>query len=486
MPDITRIPLPKIVLYLCAIFGSWAIGYAFYRYGPAAGAALGVLPVALCMVYYTVNKPAWGMLLLFVVNYYIMGISRYVDIPTGVVLDAVLAYNILLLLVHAMYRRIEWRNAATSLTLAAAVWAVYGTFQIVNPETVSVSGWFSSVRSVSYHFLVIVVLAQLLLRDLKWLKYILFIWSALTITAVIKCLIQKHFGFDSAELYWLFVSGGATTHLIGSGVRYFSFFSDAANYGASMGLSMVVFSISALYFTKWRTKIYLLAVAALACYGMLLSGTRSALAVPFAGYALFILLSKNIRIIVAGALLVVGMFCILNFTYIGQGNPIIRRARSAFDPNDPSLLVRLENQAKLRQLMRDKPFGAGLGHGGGKAKTFAPDAPISQIPTDSWFVMIWVETGVVGILMHVAILCFILARGSFLVMFRLRDPQLRGLMGALTAGIAGIVVMSYANEVFGQIPTGIIMYLSMAFIFMAPEFDRRITEGRLLNSETHE
>lgn len=139
------------------------------------------------------------------------------------------------------------------------------------------------------------------------------------------------------------------------------------------------------------------------------------------------------------------------------------------------------NQAKLRELMADKPFGAGLGHGGGKAKTFAPDAPLSQIPTDSWFVMVWVETGVVGILLHIGILLYILARGAYLVIFKLRNTQLRGFTAALTAGISGIVVMAYANEILGQIPTGAILYMSMGFIFLAPRFDRELARKEILD-----
>lgn len=104
------------------------------------------------------------------------------------------------------------------------------------------------------------------------------------------------------------------------------------------------------------------------------------------------MLSRNFRMVVAGVFLIIMAFCFLKFTTIGQGNPIIRRARSAFNTEDASFQVRLDNQARLRELMRGKPFGAGLGHGGGKAKVFAPDAPLSRYPPGtSWCVMIWVE-----------------------------------------------------------------------------------------------
>ena len=199
------------------------------------------------------------------------------------------------------------------------------------------------------------------------------------------------------------------------------------------------------------------------------------------GYSAFIMMSRNIKMIGAGVFLIIAAFIFLKFTTIGQGNSIIRRARSAFNTNDPSFQVRLANQAKLRELMADKPFGAGLGHGGGKAKTFAPNAALSQIPTDSWFVMIWVETGVVGILLHIGILLYILARGAYLVVFKLRNTQLRGFTAALTAGISGIVVMAYANEILGQIPTGAILYMSMGFIFLAPRFDRELARKEILD-----
>ena len=55
---------------------------------------------------------------------------------------------------------------------------------------------------------------------------------------------------------------------------------------------------------------------------------------------------------------------------------------------------------------------------------------------------------------------------------------MRGLTAGLTAGVFGIAVCSYSNEIFGQFPTGIIMYMSQAFIFLAPRFDRELAEAR--------
>ena len=86
--------------------------------------------------------------------------------------------------------------------------------------------------------------------------------------------------------------------------------------------------------------------------------------------------------------------------------------------------------------------------------------------------------------LHIGILLYILARGAYLVVFKLRNTQLRGFTAALTAGISGIVVMAYANEILGQIPTGAILYMSMGFIFLAPRFDRELSRKEILDKAT--
>ena len=450
----TPVSIPRFIIGGMLVGGVAVVAMAFLNYGLLAGTVVAAIPAALCILWVTLRNPALAMLGLFVINYFIMGLTRYAhDLPFGMILDALIFYNILIISLQAMMHRIEWKRASSGLTVVAAIWVAYCVLEVVNPESVSVSGWFSSVRSVAFYFFFIVVLTQLTMNEYKYLKYMLVIWSVLTLIAVGKACIQKFFGFNAAENYWLFVLGGRSTHIIHSGVRYFSFFSDAANFGGSMGLSMVVFSISALYYRNPWMKIYLLLVAAAACYGMLISGTRSALAVPFVGYTAFIMMSRNIKVIVMGVLLVIAAFVFLKFTSIGQGNALVRRARSAFNSEDPSFKVRLENQAKLREIMADKPFGAGLG-------------------------------GVVGILLHIGILLYILARGAYLVVFKLRNTQLRGFTAALTAGISGIVVMAYANEILGQIPTGAILYMSMGFIFLAPRFDRELSRKEILDKAT--
>jgi hypothetical protein len=48
------------------------------------------------------------------------------------------------------------------------------------------------------------------------------LWGILTLLAVAKGYMQKNHGFDSAELIWV-LTRGANTHLLRTGIRYFSF-----------------------------------------------------------------------------------------------------------------------------------------------------------------------------------------------------------------------------------------------------------------------
>ena len=66
-------------------------------------------------------------------------------------------------------------------------------------------------------------------------------------------------------------------------------------------------------------------------------------------------------------------------------------------------------------------------------------------------------------------------------MFKIRDPELFGILSAFACGIVGIMGASYGNGVYGQLPTGIIIYISMAFIFLGPKLDEefiRIKAGQ--------
>ena len=451
------------------------------------GFTLGFLPLILFGSLFVFSNPYWFFLSIFIFNYYIMGITRYVpSIPGGIIMDAMLVIMIIVLIINGFSKRVPilWDRAKTPLTFSVLIWLIYCILEIFNPESISTKAWVGGLRGMAMYFLVIVVLTQIICKNYKQMKTIIFIWSILTLTALIKVYIQKNYGFDTGEKRWLYVDGGAITHIIYSGIRYFSFFTDAATFGCSMAFSFVTFFISAIGEKKKSIKIYYIIIACFSIYGMLLSGTRVAIVIPFIGLAVYLVFSKKIKTVITFSLLLISLFVFFKYTMIGEGNSLIRRARTTFSPyKDASYVVRKDNQVMIKIYMKNKLFGVGLGLGGTKAKNYGSYTSLSKIPTDSWLVTIWEETGIVGLCVYIGTLLFIMGYGGYIIMFKLKDKELRHYMIGLYSGIAGMIVSSYASDFFTQFPNGFIVYIGLAFIFVSPHFDKEIAEKELIEKK---
>lgn len=446
------------------------------KFGPVVGMAIYLLPAALLMLLFFIERPFMAFLTLFTINYLISGLSRYIpSLAPGIFMDMILLLVILIVILQLFRKEnpLSFKNSLHALTLLSFIWFVYCVLQVFNPNSSSIVAWATSVRGVGMYFFILVLLTSLFVTKYKHLRTLLILWALLSIFAVLKAFVQKTFGFDFAEQQWL-NAGGRTTHIIYSGIRYFSIFTDAANFGTGIAFSMLVFGIAAIYIKEYKIKI-LLAVTAVVCgYGMIISGTRGSLAIPFVGLVVFALLSKNYKVIILTVILVTGGYWFLSETIYGHGNQYIRRMRSAFNPEDPSLLVRLENQRILKIHMRDMPLGAGLGMSRGKATSYEPDPVLAVIPSDSWYVMVWVETGIVGLILHLLILMYILLHGSFLVMFRLKTTETKGIVTAMICGISGIYISAYSIEILGQFPFAYITFICMTIVFISPRIEKEL------------
>jgi hypothetical protein len=467
------------LVYLTALIITVFATVVNLKFGIIAGMGLFLLPAAFLIIAFFADKPFIAFLTLFTVNYLISGISRYViSIAPGIFMDMMLILTLVIVMLQLFKKEnsLNFKNSKNALTFISFIWLLYCVFQVFNPNSSGMVAWATSVRGLGIYFFLIVLLTSIFVKGYKEVKTILILWALLSIFAVLKAIMQKTLGFDFAEQRWL-DEGGRTTHIIYSGIRYFSIFTDAANFGTGIAFSMIVFGISAIYIKEIKFKIFLFVTAVLCGYGMIISGTRGSIAVPFIGLVLFAFLSKNLKVIVATVIMLIAGYWFLNETYYLHGNQYIRRMRSAFNPDDPSLLVRLENQRKLKVYMADKPFGAGIGMSRGKTTSYAPDPFLAQIPNDSWYVMVWVETGIVGLIMHLLILMYILLHGSFLVMFRLKNKQIKGIVTAIICGISGIYVAAYSIEILGQFPFAYITFICMTIVFLSPVLDKEISNG---------
>jgi hypothetical protein len=460
-------PIFALLILGIAAFLSFLIA----KMGLMAGIGLILLPFILVYVYILFKYPILGLYTAISLGFIILGLTRYIKgLPLGMAMDGILFLTFIALIFNRFRERIDWTPVKKDIMLLAAIWFAYSIFQVANPESRSIPAWLAGMRGISLYMMLIVPLTLLFLNTNKKLDTFLILWGVFSLLASLKGILQNTIGVDPWEKAWL-DGGGAVTHVLFGKLRIFSFLSDAGQFGANQGYSAVVALIVSTVEKNIKRKIFFILVGVLGLYGMLLSGTRGSISVPLAGFALYFVLKKNKLVMISGFFLLIVVFVFFKYTLIGQNNQQIRRMRSAFDPNDASLQVRLENQKRLKVYLASRPFGGGIGHAGVKAQKYLPNAFLSNVATDSWYVLIWAEQGIVGLLLHLFILFYVVIKTTFLVWFHLRDPVLKIKIAALTAGMFGVMVASYGNAVLGTMPTAMLIYTSMALMLSSKSLD---------------
>ena len=104
--------------------------------------------------------------------------------------------------------------------------------------------------------------------------------------------------------------------------------------------------------------------------------------------------------------------------------------------------------------MIKKPIGYGIGLS--KSGHFNSKEQMPY-PPDSWLVSVWVETGIVGLILYLGIHGTLFAWCSWILMFKVRNKSLRGLVAAWLCMDAGF-------------------FIAVALCFAAPHIDKRISE----------
>jgi O-antigen ligase len=432
------------------------------------GLLLGVTLLSFFLVL-AFNYPRAGFITYIVYCFFLGYLGRHINaVPFGLGMDGLLVVTWLAVIFH----RTEQQNLVrirNDLSLLALIWFVINILEIANPARPSFAGWFYEMRSTTLYWLLTVPLGCVIFNKRRDLRLFLVLIIAFSVIGSLYGIKQKLLGVDAMEQQWL-DAGAAETHLIWGKLRIFSFYSEAAQFGASqahVGLICLILALGP--FSCWK-RLFAGLASFFLLYGMLISGTRGAMFVLVAGLFVYLLLSKQVKILIIGCLFATGSFAVLKYTNIGNGNPDVFRLRTSLDPQDPSFQLRLTNQAKLRAYLASKPFGEGVGTIGTWGHEFNADKYVSTIEPDSYYVKIWAEYGIIGFLIWFGMMLFILGKCCGIV-WQIRDPQLRQQLLALTAGYSGILMSSYGNEIMNQVPSAMIVYISWVFIFLGPELD---------------
>lgn len=466
---VRRLPRAQLLLPLAAALALGA-GWLTSRLGLVVPGLLFGLPAAAFFLTLLFRMPRLGVVFFVVYCFLVMTINRHIKgVPFGLGIDAILLLTWVAVLFHRSRAVVDWSRLRNDLCYLSLAWFVLNVLEVANPAGASLAGWYYEMRGTTLYWFLSVPLVALLFYRARDLQLFLKLVIGFSVAGALYGVKQKVFGPDAAEQLWLSM-GAAKTHVLFGVLRVFSYYSEAAQFGASQAHAAVICLVLALGpFAWWKRLLFALACG-LTLYGMLISGTRGALFVLVAGLFMYLILSKQLKVLMLGGVLGLGAFGVLKYTTIGNGNSSIVRMRTSLDPNDPSLLVRVRNQAKLRDYLAPRPFGGGVGSIGMWGEKYNGGTYLATIAPDSYFVKVWAMYGIVGFLIWFGMMLYILGKSCGIV-WRIRNPLLRQKLLALTAGYTGILMGSFGNEVMNQMPSAMILYVGWVFVFLGPQLD---------------
>ena len=452
-----------------AILLSMLLGWLVANKGLTVGVLLLIIPFIIGFLIAVFLQPRIGILMFIVYCFIMPTLGKHIEGPQfGLGQDAILLLTWLGILFHRS-NRYRFRHIDNDLVWVAVAWLIVTILQLGNLGRPSFMGWVYEMRSATLYWVLSIPLAMLLLNKKSDIDLFLNIIIVLSLVGALYGIKQLFIGPDDAENIWL-EAGAKKTHILFGKLRVFSYYAEAAQFGASQAQLAIMCVILAIGPYSTKKKIWYAVAAIFIFYGMLISGTRGAMAALVGGGFMFLVLSKQVRILILGGIIGLSFLGILKFTSLGSGSEQIERLRTSLDPEDPSFRVRLFNQKILKDFLADKPFGTGVGTIGTWGTKYNGDKFIAQIPPDSLYVKIWAMYGVVGFIGWFGIMLYITGKSAGIV-WKTRDPVLKNQLLALCGGATGILLCSYGNEVLNAMPSSMIVYISWALIWLSPRWD---------------
>lgn len=458
------------LLFLTAI-------YLFYTSGFNGFMMICAIPAAALYTIIAFRYKMFTFWTLLVVNYFVMFLNRYQYMPIPPSLPNEMLEIILIAIAIIDTKLVLSSRFANAMSVALLIWCGFCVIEMFNDTCglgYNIGAWYTGARLMAFQLLYAFIVCTIYISSPKKIMNFVRVWACLSIFAAFWAWKQKYIGFTDIEKAWLVYAG--RTHLVNGIIRYFSVFSDAANFGCNMAASSIVFYVIAITNKIKKERIFFL-IAALACtWAMFSSGTRTAIFCFIAGTMVYIVLSKSIKIACYVGVLFTLFVFFLAFTTIGNGNDMIRRMRSAFNRNDASVNVRDINKAAISKYMQDAPWGIGIGMGYENVPANNKYRKLSTIPPDSEYVFIWVHTGPIGISLFVLTTIIMVFGASWIVFFRLKNRSLQGIGAGICGAFVAIQLGAYANQILMQFPNVLIFYGSLAIVYVMPHIEERYIE----------
>ena len=444
--------------------------YQFFSAGFPAFAVICISPCLLLLVYMAFKWRMFCFWSLFIINYLIQ--MKDIPLPIPMSLPNEMLQIILLAISIIDIRQTpHFERVANPMLLALIIWCGFCTLEILNDTCnlgINIGAWYTGARLMAFQILYTFLVFTIYISSPEILMRYIRLWAILSLFSVYWVWKQQYSGFTPAENLWL-QTRGRTTHILNAGtlIRYFSTFSDAANYGCNAAATTVAFILFGITSKIKYDRIFFLATGILVFWGMFASGTRTAIFCVAAGFIVYIFLSKSVKIAIPFTIAFAFFAFILVFTNIGNGNQQIRRMRSAFNKDDASANVRDINKDAIRKYIKDAPWGIGLGMGY-NVPANNKYAKLATIPPDSEYVYIWIRTGPIGMTIFVITTLIMFLGACCVVFFKLKSKSLMGIGSGFCCAFVAIQLGGYANQVLMQFPNCLIFYGGLSIVYVLP------------------
>lgn len=456
-----------ILLFLLFLMALYLLATA----GLPAFALISLVPLLVLFVYLIFKWKMLAFWMLVFINYFVQMKGFPMPVPASLPNEMLQLLLIAIAIIDARQTP-HFERCGNLMFFSLIIWCSYCTLEVLNDTCglgINIGAWYAGARLLAFQLLYIFLVFSLYISTPDILKNYLRVWALLALFSAIWTMKQQYVGLTEVEN--IFLHGrGALTHLLQAGtlIRYWSTFSDAANYGCNAAATAVAFVVFGSTMKIIADKILFLSVAVIVILGMFASGTRTAIVCIFAGFAVYVILSKSIKIAIPSAIIGSILFFIIAFTNIGQGIQQIRRMRSAFDKKDASANVRAINQATMRKYMKEAPWGIGLGMGNENVPANNKYRLMATIPPDSEYVFIWLKTGKYGLTTFLIVNAIMFLGACHIVFFKLKNKSLIGIGAGLCGAFAAIHLGGYGNQVLLQYPNGLIFYGGLSIVYILP------------------
>jgi len=458
------------VIILLLLF-SLAI-YEFITAGFTPFTIVCILPLIVLLVYLAFKGKMFTFWVLIIINYFIQWKSFPLPgIPTSLPNEML---QILLLIIALIDNRqtAHFERTGNTMLFALLVWSSFCILEVLNDTCglgINITAWYTGARLMAFQLLYIFLVFSIYISSPEILMKYIKLWAILSLFSAIWTWKQQNIGLTPGESRFLY-GAGRTTHIIQGGtlIRYFSTFSDAANYGCNAAAATVAFFIFGITSKIRKNKLFFIFVGTLVVISMFASGTRTAIFCMAGGFAVFIVLSKSFKIAIPSAIIGSLFFIFLAFTNIANGNQQIRRMRSAFSKNDASTKTRDINQETMKKYMRDAPWGIGIGMMSSNVPANNKYRRMASIPTDSEYVFIWLRTGKIGMTLFIITTLIMFGGACRIVFFKLKNPSLIGIGCGLCSAFVAIQLGGYANQVLMQFPNCLTFYGGLSIVYILP------------------